>query len=85
MLPSGINSTRSGGSPNPRETCSVTRAAIAARFAASPSRDSATTTIFSVPLRLILNPKSYDAPFANSIYLAPPALPLRAGINCVRP
>src|SRR5207245_105080 len=29
MLPSGSNSTRSGGSPNPCDTCSVTAAAIA--------------------------------------------------------
>jgi len=32
MLPTGINSTRSGGNPRPRETSQFTREAIAERF-----------------------------------------------------
>ena len=68
MLPGGTNSTRSGGNPSPRDTSSVTAADIAARFAASASRDSATTTIFSVPAGLVLHSKRHYAAFANPLH-----------------
>jgi len=66
MLPGGISSTRSGGSPNPRATRSVTAEARAARRAASRSRVSATTTSFSVPAASSVKPNATTQPLRTS-------------------